>query len=207
MRKFYFSATLLFLIHAEVGAQLPIQRITGSFYKSDPFRTSFGAFISHLVNDPGISSKLVDKKTDSSLFYFHGTYDNFNPFFIKPKRVEVVLSEMSIQLVDTLPADTIFAYQLIAFNDATGKGKKEIMKEFEKIHKYARKEFPSNNYSASTANEPEGGVHNYFSHFHGLAPFTLAWYELADTKEVALILTVRVKAINNEAAMPFGIFR
>ena len=65
-----------------------------------------------------ITDKIIEKRTDSSLFFFEGTYKAFNPFFSLPKRVEVVLNEVIIG--PGFPAkDTIYAYEIFAYDNDT----------------------------------------------------------------------------------------
>lgn len=195
----------LFILAADsIQGQQQFRKITRAYFRSDPFMTSFGSFVQHLVNDPDLSSKAIDKKTDSTLFYFTGTYKTFNPFFMKPDRLDVVLEEMPVQ-ADSLPSDTIYSYELIAYIKADEPGRKQVKKEFERIHKLARGEFPTFKHSA-LQDSTNGEVYNYFMPFHGLAPFSLLTYDVPEYNSICIVLIVRLKAIDNESKFPFGLF-
>lgn len=202
MRKILPPFLLLFTFLAGQG-QESVQRITKNYFRSDPFLTSFGSFVQHLVNDPDIHEKKMELRSDTTLFYFEGQYARFNPFFTRPEKVQVALSEISINLSDSLPADTIFVYQLIAENASSREGIQQIRKEFEKIRKFAGNRFPSSTHSTDPLAGMQGEQYNYFLPYYALAPFSLGWYEDAASKRVMLILTVRMRQEENEARLVF----
>ena len=112
------------------------------------------------------------KRTDTSLFYFSGIFNNYNPFFFKPKRIEIVLQEVPVQYADSIPADTILIYQLLAYTDGNTKGEEEVKKEFEKIHRKFNKKFYNSNFQdLKVGKEIKGGVHNYFLVLQMLHPY------------------------------------
>jgi hypothetical protein len=206
MGTFNFKRTFLLvtitMIMSSLSAQQQLLKLTKSYYRSDPFKTSFGAFVSHLINDPDIDSKIMEKKTDTSLFYFSGKYKTFNPFFSKPNHLEIVLQEVSMQIIDSLPLDTFYIYQLAVVMDDDEKGRKEIKKEFERVHKLAKNQFVSNNHKEN----PDGmigEIYNYFLPYHELAPFSLIRYN--EQGKLYLLLIMRIKSIENESRLPFGI--
>ncbi len=183
-------------------SQEGLYQFSKSYFRSDPLVGSFSGFLKHLMNDPAITDKQNRQRTDSTLFYFFGVYNNYNPFFFKPKRVEVLLEETSIKYIDSLPADTILVYQLLAYVDA-GKGKQEVKKEFEKIHRQYNKRFASSNYhDLKTGEEITGGLHNYFVSFAGIAPVSTVWGLLKDTNEYILNITLRIKSSENRTVLP-----
>lgn len=161
----------------------------------------------HLMNDPAILDKQIVHRTDTTLFYFSGIYKNYNPFFFKPKRIEVILQESPIQYADSLPLDTILVYQLMAYPETADKGKLEVKKEFEKIHRQTSKRFYENNYkNLKNGAEITGGVHNYFVGFASLAPVPVIWAILNDTKEPVLNITLRMKTSNNQAVLATALY-
>lgn len=187
--------------------EYPFVQFAHSYFRSDPFEGEFSSFLKHLTNDPGIEHKELQRRTDTSLFYFFGVYKNYNPFFFKPKRVEILLQEMPMQYSDSIAVfDTVMVYQLMAYNDASDKSMQEIRKEFDKIHRqYNRKFSKSNSVDLKDGDIINGGVHNYFEMFYGLAPVSIAWKKLAETNETVLNLTIRMKSSYNQAvlAAPF----
>lgn len=206
MRKSSLLLMAFLIIYCSSNSQEIVFKITREYFRSDPFRGEFSSFIKHLFNDPSLTNKLTQKRTDTSLFYFHGTYANYNPFFFKPKRVEVVLTEMEVTL-DSLNKDTVYTYQLLAYNDATRQGTEEIKKEFEKIYKHYKNGFAKSVYTE----DPPGGnftgvLYNFFDKQHVISPFAIARYEAADSKEVCLILTIRMDTYDNQAMLPIPFY-
>jgi len=183
-------------------SQSPVYKIAHDYFRSDPFRDEFSSFLKHLLNDPTITDKILEKKTDTSLFYFQGTYTSHNPFFFKPSKVEVLLMETPIQL-DSLISDTIYTYQLLAYNNDTKDGTQEVKKEFEKIYRRHKGGFFRNTYMENPASsELKGVTYNFFDPLHAVAPFALTWCESGESKEMCLVLTIRMSAYNNKAILP-----
>jgi hypothetical protein len=158
------------------------------------------------LNDPSLTNKIIEKRTDTSLFYFQGTYTTYNPFFFKPKRVEVILTEMEVK-ADSLTKDTIYTYQLMAFADNTKAGTGDVKNEFEKIYKHYKNGFPRNEYTEDPADSKfKGATYNFFDRQHAVSPFALSWYEMAESKEACLILTIRMDTDDNQAILPLPFY-
>ena len=207
MRKRGLLLFSVLLICSAGYSQEIVFKISKSYFRSDPFRSEFSAFMKHLVNDPFIKDKVIEKRTDTSLFYFGGTYtsDVFNPFFFKPKRMEVVLSEAPIKL-DSTVTDTIFVYELFVYADNNKEGNEEITKEFDKILKRYKGHFLRSEHSENPPGAKlQGGTYNFFDHYHAISPFALALYGPTENKEMCMILTIRMDTHNNMAilAAPF----
>jgi hypothetical protein len=202
MKKTLLLLFIVLLVATFSFAQDGYYQLTKSYFRSNPFIGEFSGFLKHLMNDPSIQNKKTQRRTDSALFYFYGAYKDYNPFFFKPKRVEILLEEISVKYTDSLPNDTIFVYQLIAYADAS-KGKQEVKKEFEKIHRQYNKKFSnSNSQDLKTGDEISGGLHNYFVPFAGIAPVTTAWGYLTHTNEYVLNITLRLTSSENRAILP-----
>src|SRR5437870_249615 len=75
--------------------QQGLYKFADEYFRSDPFKGHFSDFLKHLVNDPDISNKDIQKRTDTSFYTFYGTYKSYNPFFLKPKRIEILLQQVS----------------------------------------------------------------------------------------------------------------
>jgi len=203
MRKHGLLVFFVFMTCSASYSQEVVFKISKSYFRSDPFRSDFSAFMKHLLNDPFIKDKVVEKRTDSSLFYFGGTYtkDIFNPFFFKPKRMEVALSEVPVKLDSTL-TDTIFVYELFAYADNNKEGKDEITKEFDKILKRYKNNFAKNDHLENPpGTKLQGGTYNFFDRYHAVSPFALSLYGPTENKEMCLILTIRMDTYNNLAML------
>jgi hypothetical protein len=180
-------------------AQEGLFQFSKIYFRSNPFAGSFSGFLNHLLNDPSLLEKETQKRTDTSLFYFTAFYKNYNPFFFKPAKVQVLLQEASVNYGDSLANDTIFIYQLVAYAGGAEKGEQEVKREFERIHRVFNKKFYNSNYEDLTNGERSGGVHNYFVAYSTLAPATTLWTKL--NNEFVLNITLRFKASENRAAL------
>jgi hypothetical protein len=200
MRKLYIF--ILTLVVTGAHGQSVVKKITHDYFRSDPFETSFSSFLTHLLNDPGLTDKTMKKKTDSSLFYFSGTYSEFNPFFFKPKKTKVVLTELPIK-ISASKMDTVYQYQLFAYADESKNTSKDLKKEFDKIFKRYKGSF----YKTSLTENPDSAkinsaTYNFFEPMYSLAPFALTWAGPDASKEICLILTIRMNTKDNKAVLP-----
>ena len=186
-----------------------LYKFADEYFRSDPFKGQFSDFLKHLLNDPDIDNKDIQKKTDTSFYSFHGDYKTYNPFFIKPKHIEILLQEVAVGYGDTAKAvDTIFQYQLLAYLDNDEKGRNELKKEFEKMHRQTQRKFFDSGYKElSKGNEVTGAFHNYFVPFYSLAPATILWSEVKEKQELVLNITLRFKKEGNETILPMPFYR
>lgn len=206
MKKYLLSVFFILFFYNASFSQEGLYQFSKSYFRSDPLIGSFSGFLKHLMNDPAITNKRIRQRTDSTFFYFFGVYNNYNPFFFKPKRVEILLEETSIKYIDSLPADTILVYQLLAYTDGS-KGKQEVKKEFEKIHRQYNKKFDDSNYQdLKTGEDTTGGLHNYFVSFAGIAPVSTLWGILKDTNEYILNIIFRIKSSENRTVLPVTLY-
>jgi hypothetical protein len=204
MRKFYLLLLLVFITSpASFGQQTQmVAKITHNYFRSDPFPSEFSSFLKHLLNDPGIADKTLEKRTDSTLFYFEGTYTKYNPFFFKPTRVKIALTETAIN-IDSLPTDTIYIYQLFAFGNGDKKGIEEVKKEFDKIFRRYKNSFSNNTLTINPGGDKlDGATYNFFDKLHAVSPFALTWVGPDENKEMCLVLTIRMDNHNNMAILP-----
>jgi hypothetical protein len=189
--------------------QQGLYKFADEYFRSDPFKGQFSDFLKHLINDPDISNKDIQKRTDTSFYTFYGTYKTYNPFFFKPKRIEILLQQVSIAFSDSAKAaDTIFQYSLLAYLEDDKKGREELKKEFEKIHRQTQRKFFDTGYKEmSKGNEITGAFHNYFVPYYSLAPATVLWSEVKDKNELVLNITLRFKTEENETVLPMPFYR
>lgn len=202
MKKKLLSVFITLFVYISSFSQEGLFQFTKSYFRSNPFVGEFSGFLKHLMNDPLLKDKKTWTRTDTSLFHFSGVFNNYNPFFFKPKRIEIALEEISVQYVDSLPADTILVYQLLAYAEGNSKGEQEVKKEFEKIHRQFNKKFYNSNFQdLQIGEEIKGGVYSYFVHSAGIAPISVAWGKLKDD-EFVLNLILRIKTRGNVAILP-----
>ena len=200
MRKTLLSLFVISFYFTPVFPQESLFQFSKNYFRSDPFVGNFNSFLDHLLNDPSLFEKELKKRTDTSLFYFSGIYKDHNPFFFKPKKLQIQLQQVSVNYGDSLANDTIFIYQLIAYAEDTEKGKAEIKKEFEKIHRVFNKKFYDSNYQDVKSGVTINGVlHKYFVDYSPLSPASTLW--IKQDNEVVLNITLRFKASENRAVL------
>ncbi len=203
MKKIIFITGFSFFIN-NCFAQQALEQVAKSYYRCDPFKQETGSFLKQLINDPTLINITIFRRTDTSLFYFKGEYKNFNPFFFKPDRTVVILSEKELLLNDSLNlADTIFTYQIAGY---IGEGKNtvhDVKQEFKKFdHKYLKK-FSSSEFSELRSGDlVYGAIRNYYVAFTNLSPLTAAWQEIGSTHESVFVITLRFKMYDNVAVLP-----
>lgn len=206
MKKHLLPFFIVLLAFRQSFSQEGLYQFSKSYFRSDPFVGEFSGFLKHLMNDPAITNKQTLQRTDSSLFSFFGVYNNYNPFFFKPKRVEILLEEASIQYADSIPVDTILVYQIFSYADGNNEGKQEVKKEFEKIKRKYNKKFDyGNDQNLKTGEDITGAIHNFFVGYSALAPVSIVWNTVKDSNEAVLNITIRMKSSGNRAvlATPF----
>lgn len=178
-------------------------KFSKNYFRSDPFAGEFSSFLKHLINDPAIIEKNIQKRTDTTLYSFYGTYTSYNPFFFKPKRVEILLEETPVEYIDSLQTrDTIFAYQLMAYADDDNAGNEETLKEFEKINRQTGRKLENNYRELKNGNEITARIYNYFMPGHLLSPLSIAWGRLPGQHELVLNITLRFKMSANVSVLP-----
>ena len=74
MKRYSVIFTVGIFICIQALSQQTIIDVTKAYYRSTPFDKEFSKFLSHLLNDPTLSNKKLQKRTDSSLFYFKDDY-------------------------------------------------------------------------------------------------------------------------------------
>lgn len=174
-----------------------------NYFRPDPFRKQFSTFLNLVLNDPQIEDKVLNKRSDTSLFYFSGTYKDYNPFFFKPKQTKILLQEQVIELDnESKKTDTIFTYQLITITDNTPKMLRDIEKEFAKMHRQNKGKF----YSTNHEELKEDGkytfiINHYFVYNCVLSPLSIGWGKIEGEDEAELALTLRFKMEGNEAVL------
>jgi hypothetical protein len=208
MRKFTLGL-LMFTFSLIAQGQTAIHEFSKAYFRSDPFSSTARFFLQHLLNDPDITEKKTEHRTDSTLFGFEGRYQKYNPFFFRPAKVEVSLSEVAIATVNPEVKDTVMFYQLAAYAPATAEGEKDVLREVEKINRKFRKKFFKVTYEKvnSTPQSPvEGAAYNYFMPLYAVSAATAAWYKLENNEGYMVLLTMRLKVRSNMVDLPAPLY-
>jgi len=204
--------TLVFLLISLsliVQSQTAIHEFSKSYFRSDPFTGTARNFLQHLLNDPDIANKKTERRTDSTLFGFEGRYEKYNPFFFRPVKTEISLSEIALATVNPEVIDTVMFYQLAAYAPASPEGQKDVIREVERINRRFRKKFFKVTYEKvnSTVQSPtEGEAYNYFMPLYAVSAATAAWYKLENNDGYMVLLTMRLKIRSNMVDLPAPLY-
>lgn len=210
-KNLLFIVIACFLFHEQASCQVfaensnlrGLLNFSRSYFRPDPFRKQFSTFLNLLLNDPLIENKILHKRSDTSLFYFSGTYKDYNPFFFKPKETKILLQEQVVELsTESKKTDTIFTYQLITVTDNTSEMLRDIEKEFNKMHRQNKGKF----YNTNHEELKEDGkytftINHYFVYNCALSPLTIGWGKVEGESEAELALTLRFRMEGNEAVL------
>jgi hypothetical protein len=175
-----------------IAAYEYLMKIAKNYFRSDPFRNEFGPFLKHLMNDPILVNKTLEKKTDSSLFLLKGEYRNYSPFGFLASRTEIRLQEEEFLIDDSLPLkDTLFVYQLLGYSNGKD-GLQAVKDEFAKFNRHYSKHFRVESSVIKNGTELVGVREDYFIPALGISPLTVGWAKLDDIQN-AFIITMRLK--------------
>ena len=168
-------------------------KIVRNYFRSDPYQNEFGFFLKHLMNDPTLITKTTHLKTDTSLFYFQGVYQNHNPFGFHSDRTEVRLAEKEVVLDDSLSLkDTMIVYQLLGFTYNGTTGLTLVKNEFTKFNRRNGKHFITQSTDIKQGEDIVGGAQDYFIYGIDASPLTVTWIKL-DEFQNAFVITLRLK--------------
>ena len=199
MRKLVVSFLLMTSI--TVLSQSPLQTVAKTYFRNHPFDSKFSTFILNMQKDPWLTISEFHRRTDSSFFYLSGTYKNFNPLRYIPSALKVILAEEEIIYSDSLQThDTIMNLQLIGVIDTNAASGKLVEKEFKRFHQSQSRRFSDHIYKPLGGKGPiSGEIYNYFISPLTVAPVTVAWGLMPDTKQYTFTITIRFKVMGNQA--------
>ena len=199
MRKTF---TFFFIVIAfSTYSQDAVQAISKNYFRAHPFDSKFSTFILNLQRDPWFSMKEFNRRTDSTFFYLTGDYKNFNPFRCTPTELKLIVAEEELAYSDSLKTlDTIVNLQLIGIIDTNTASSKLVEKEFKRFHQSQSKRF--DDFTHKTLGGPQtvnGEISDYFIYPLSIAPVTVAWGLMPETKQYSFAITVRFKVTQNQA--------
>ncbi len=179
----------------------PVYKVAKKYFRSHPFGIKFSSFILSLQKDPWFTVSESYRRTDSTLFFLSGTYKNFKPVQFVPKEIRLHVAEETIFHTDSLKTlDTIINLQLIAIADSSVFGMKEVQKEFKRFNSSQSRHFSSSTYKFYPNDGPlVTETYNYFVFPFSIAPTTVSWGLLPDSRQYAFIVTIRFKLKQNIA--------
>ncbi|MGC4038858.1 MAG: hypothetical protein QM764_23070 [Chitinophagaceae bacterium] len=185
------------------AAQRSILKIADNYFRYNPFNREFKSFLTHLINDTLLMNKQVIKRTDSTLFFFRGTYKKYNSFNLDPVRVEVRLAETEIELFrPVVTKDTILQYQIIIYTNHVNNGKNSVEKEFDHFRRKYTTDFSNvETKNVTTDNKSTGLINDYFIEMTTIPPVTVAYIN-SDKNENVFAVTLRIIVRENRALIP-----
>lgn len=208
MKKIHWIILFIAIHHFCSGqtssGEVALMQIAKNYFRSNPFDREFSKFLGHLMNDPTLINKTINKSTDTSYFYLRGNYTTHHPFFFKAEQTQVVLAESGVNTGDSTGTSIrIMTYQVAGYVTAGKEGEADVKKEFEKFDRKYLKKFLTNSYSEiKKDNEITGAIRNYFVVPYGLAPLSAAWQKIGVDSGNVFVITLRFKISGNEAGLP-----
>lgn len=183
------------------------EKIAHDYFRVSPFNKDFSTFVSRVMNDPAVTEKKINRKTDSTLFFLEAVYTTHQPFFFKPEKVKVIISERETESDSLHAPQPFFIYQLVGYAPAGKDGKTDVEKEYEKLVKRYTRSFDMNQpRELKDGDRVTGEIRDFYFANVSFAPVTLAWSSNTENGNVFAI-TVRFLVIDNQAFLPVATYR
>jgi len=180
------------------------EKIAHDYFRVSPFNKDFSTFVNRLMNDPGVLEKKTHLKTDSSLFFLEATYTRHQPFFFKPEKVKVILSEREIEIDTFRYIPSFFIYQLVGYAPAGAEGITDVKKEYEKLVRKYNRSFDMNHARELKDGETVNGeIRDFYFNNVSFPLVTIAWSSNATNGNV-IAITIRFEVIDNRAFLPIA---
>lgn len=180
------------------------EKIAHDYFRGSPFNKDFSTFVTRLMNDPGVLEKKTHLKTDSTLFFLEATYTKHQPFFFKPEKVKVILSERELEIDSVRFIPSFFLYQLVGYAPSGAEGITDVKKEYEKlVRKYTRSFDMNHARELKDGETVNGEISDFYFDNVSFPLVTLAWSSNATNGNV-LAITIRFEVIDNRAFLPIA---
>jgi hypothetical protein len=200
MKKFYL---LLLVLSISTAHAQKVYKIAQTYYRINPFNKEFNSFLIRLMDDPVLTNKTVNKKTDSTLFFLEGTYTSHSPFFFKATRTSIILAEREHITDSTGEVNNIFLYQLVGYAPPGKEGVNDIQKEFDKFcNRFKKGPHGVNIRELKLQNKKTGEIRDYLLSNLVFSPLTIAWSTSKNNEENIFAITVRFTVVENRAYLP-----
>ena len=193
---------IFILIALSSYSQNPLQSILKTYFRTHPFDMKFSSFVTSLQKDPWFTTEQYHRRTDSNFFFLSGIYKHFNPFRFTPKELRFVVAEEEIIHTDSLLThDTIINIQLMATTDTGLVNRKPVEREFHRFDNNQSDRFSYKTHRDSYDGEGKiaAEMYNYFIFPLSIAPVTIAWGAVPESRNYALTITLRFKLNGNNA--------
>ena len=196
--KYLFAITLLQFTLLTAGAQSNLSKAV-SYFRVDPFRGNFSAFVNALVSDTALLEKQMLKQTDTTGFYLRGRYEVFNPFSMNANRVDMIFYESNNYKQSGFWAN-YFTYQLTALFPDNPRSRDIVKKDFKKLLKTLRRSLPyvrTIDLGGKQGIE-EGKIANLSDNDAQVDPVLISWQTMTQSDQLGLTVILRIKRVGNE---------
>jgi hypothetical protein len=205
--KIIYVLLLLLTVSLHSFGQASTYKAAAKYFRVNPLDRKFSVFLNQLMNDTAFITDEMNTRTDSSLFYLRGHYDNFNPFLFKVAAVQLIVSETGIQ-IDSLKLDTVIVCQITAVTsgNSTANQEDEAKTQYEFFKKkYGKDYLTSSKEDVIESNKKVGEVIDYYHSFPLYAPVLTAYYsKVINRDNYAFSIILRLKIKENVATLPIA---
>jgi hypothetical protein len=159
------------------------------------------------MNDPTLLQNSIIRKTDSTLFFMEGIYSTHRPFFFKPEKVKVILSEREVEIDNTGLTKSMFLYQVVAYATPGKEGTSDVKDEYDKILRRYKRSFDMNNpRELKNGDTLTGEVRDFYFENVSFPTVSLAWSSDENNGNLVAI-TIRFLVFDNRAFLPKAAYR
>ena len=182
-------------------------KIAHDYFRISPFNKDFSTFVSRLMNDPSVQQSTIRRKTDTTLFFLEGIYNTHKPFFFRPDKVKIILSERETEGDSINPAQPFFLYQIVGYAPPGKEGKTDVQDEYEKLVRQYKRAFDMNHpRELKDGDTLSGEIRDFYFENVSFPVMTLAW-STNNINGNVLAITIRFFVFDNRAFLPIAAYR
>ena len=182
-------------------------KIAHDYFRISPFNKDFSTFVSRLMNDPSVQQSTIRRKTDTTLFFLEGIYNTHKPFFFRPDKVKIILSERETEGDSINPVQPFYLYQIVGYAPPGKEGKTDVQDEYEKLVRQYKRAFDMNHpRELKDGDTLSGEIRDFYFENVSFPVMTLAW----STDQIngnVLAITIRFFVYDNRAFLPIAAYR
>lgn len=202
------------LITSNTYSQISDEKIMGAagkiahdYFRVSPFNKDFSTFVSRLINDPSVQQRTIRRKTDTTLFFLEGIYNTHKPFFFRPDKVKIILSERETEGDSINPVQPFYLYQIVGYAPPGKEGKTDVQDEYEKLVRQYKRAFDMNHpRELKDGDTLSGEIRDFYFENVSFPVMTLAW-STNNINGNVLAITIRFFVYDNRAFLPIAAYR
>ena len=182
-------------------------KIAHDYFRVSPFNKDFSTFVSRLINDPSVQQRTIRRKTDTTLFFLEGIYNTHKPFFFRPDKVKIILSERETEGDSINPVQPFYLYQIVGYAPPGKEGKTDVQDEYEKLVRQYKRAFDINHpRELKDGDTLSGEIRDFYFENVSFPVMTLAW-STNNINGNVLAITIRFFVYDNRAFLPIAAYR